>query len=1054
MKNLIKYSLLVPFLALGVGCSPSAKDPKTQLSSAAQGLFSDRPVTQPSFVAMIKLKTPPLLTALKEHNGKSVVDPDLKLQIDQEQARVLEALAKVSSEIRVLYTYRMVINGMAVVVPKGLEEQVKNIANVVGLEKSGHFSRPEFLKSEHMGLLNVEENKRFLRNSVNFIQADLVHQKLSKRGENIHVGVLDTGIDYTHSMFMGPGDAEVFKATNPNEPSPLFPNAKVVGGVDLVGTDYDAGSDKFAFRIPKPDANPIDEGGHGTHVAGSIAGLGDGVHTYSGVAPGALLHSIKVFGADGSTSDYVVIAGLEYAADPNKDGDISDKLHVVNLSLGSGYGNPQILYKEAVQSLTDGGIVVVASAGNSGPRDYITGAPAVVDDALSVAASIDHSDHNWRYAAIAFRTQAGEEYLAELVEGTISLPVSEAGDVQGLLVYVGLADKDFSEEIASELEGKIALIDRGAVPFSDKVRRAYQAKALGVIVANNQPGDPIPMGGEGKYPIPAVMVSQSLGDLIKSKMKQESVNVFFKTDVKLEKPEKLDTLTSFTSKGPRSIDSHLKPEISAPGFQIISADMGQGSKGIPLSGTSMAAPHMAGVIALLRQVHPNLTARELKNLAMGTAKTLDVKGEVYPLSLQGSGRVQTLRAAEALLVANKAAFSLGEVTLVDKKTTRESVVLKSLSAEDLELDVEFYGSQNIQMKPHSKVKLPSLKSVHLELDLNIFRTQDLKDIAELDGWILIKNNNQEVYRIPVLAVVKNVSALKASELKVLASKPQEGAKALAELKVSNSLSRVGEVQLFNLLGQDLRKQESPFDPFLFRGCDLQAVGYRVISTTTDSGREEVLQIVGKIYEPLTRWSSCELSALVDSNQDGEPDQEIALINPDRVEGVVFPQPVNILVDATMMRQVRKDFEEKIQAGEKAKLDYKSSVLDARPAKFYNHGTIAILEVKTSLLKKSNDGSIRIKVGTSDYNSRATEVDDFFNKGAEAWHSISLDSKDQGFILKEESYQIRGGETKTLSFEKGLGAQPLMVLYPNNPTILSNSLVDSQIEVLNPSYQKD
>ena len=70
-----------------------------------------------------------------------------------------------------------------------------------------------------------------------------------------------------------------------------------------------------------------------------------------------------------------VIAALEYAADPNKDLKLDDQLDVVNMSLGSSFGTPLILYSEAIQNLSDGGTVVVASAGNSGDRGFIVGAP-------------------------------------------------------------------------------------------------------------------------------------------------------------------------------------------------------------------------------------------------------------------------------------------------------------------------------------------------------------------------------------------------------------------------------------------------------------------------------------------------------------------------------------------------------------------------------------------------------------------------------------------------------------------------------------------------------
>jgi subtilisin family serine protease len=169
-----------------------------------------------------------------------------------------------------------------------------------------------------------------------------------------------------------------------------FPTRRVVAGVDLVGQGYDSASPVETDRVPHPDADPLDAYGHGTHVAGTIGGVGDGTNTYDGVAPEASLYAIKVF-AKGSTDEAPIIAALEYAADPNADGDLSDRLDVVNLSLGSDWGSRLGLYTEVVSTLANGGTFFVASAGNSGPERYIVGSPSTADQALSVAASTDNS---------------------------------------------------------------------------------------------------------------------------------------------------------------------------------------------------------------------------------------------------------------------------------------------------------------------------------------------------------------------------------------------------------------------------------------------------------------------------------------------------------------------------------------------------------------------------------------------------------------------------------------------------------------------------------------
>jgi minor extracellular serine protease Vpr len=98
--------------------------------------------------------------------------------------------------------------------------------------------------------------------------------------------------------------------------------------------------------------------------------------------------------------------------------------------------------------------------------------------------------------------------------------------------------------------------------------------------------------------------------------------ISFQSPEKIEKPALIDTITGFSSRGPRSSDALIKPEITAPGSQIISADMGGGNKGVKLSGTSMATPHMAGVMALLMQKEKstNKSIADLKSLLMNTSR--------------------------------------------------------------------------------------------------------------------------------------------------------------------------------------------------------------------------------------------------------------------------------------------------------------------------------------------------------------------------------------------------------------------------------------------------
>jgi subtilisin family serine protease len=146
-------------------------------------------------------------------------------------------------------------------------------------------------------------------------------------------------------------------------------------------------------------------------------------------------------------------------------------------------------------------------------------------------------------------------------------------------------------------------------------------------MANNVDGAPSAMGGDARVEIPAVMISKALGDRLKPLLAAgTAVVVDFKSPVRLEKPELIDTITSFSSQGPRSVDGHIKPEVAAPGYQIWSAKNGAGNATVALNGTSMAAPHVAGVAALLRQLRPADDTGTIKSLIVNTAKPIKDAG--------------------------------------------------------------------------------------------------------------------------------------------------------------------------------------------------------------------------------------------------------------------------------------------------------------------------------------------------------------------------------------------------------------------------------------------
>jgi minor extracellular serine protease Vpr len=222
-------------------------------------------------------------------------------------------------------------------------------------------------------------------------------QNLGLTGTGIRVAVLDSGIDYTHAHMGGPGTALAYKNaygvktkdtknTKINDAYKgvkLFPTARVVGGYDFVGESWPTGP-------LAPDPDPIDcgpgvipapcAGGHGTHVASIIGG----VH---GVAPSVKFYAVKVCSAVSTAcSGVALLQGMDFALDPNRDGSTADAVDLVNMSLGSQYGQaPDDDLVASVENATAVGVLTVASAGNGGDKPYVTGTPAAAPSALSVA---------------------------------------------------------------------------------------------------------------------------------------------------------------------------------------------------------------------------------------------------------------------------------------------------------------------------------------------------------------------------------------------------------------------------------------------------------------------------------------------------------------------------------------------------------------------------------------------------------------------------------------------------------------------------------------------
>ncbi len=1011
-------------LTVNAACTQKTEKPVSEPGQPSADIFSNRAIGVVPELFIVTLKSPALLAVAKATPGGLQIPEDAKQTVLAEQAQFEQKLKSVAPQAQVIYKYRLTLNGLAVYAPTDLMPSISALAGATNVNPVRQMNRPEAASIIQAPRLTSSTT------SVSFIGADIAHQ-LGITGKNMKVGVLDTGVDFTHAMLGGSGKPEDFKSTDPNGSSPMFPNAKVVGGLDLVGTDFNAASQFAKHHLPLPDANPIDEAGHGTHVAGTVAGIGDGVKTYSGVAPDASIYAIKVFGKDGSTMDAVVIAGFEYSADPNGDLDLSDRLDVINLSLGGGFGTPQILYTEASKNLTRAGTVIVASAGNSGPVDYIVGAPSTADDAISIAASIDGMMHNWQFPSVRFTNSAATTWLTKAVEGPISKPIEQIGPTEGELHFIGLADVDLTPEQKAELQGKVALVMRGKVPFSEKVRRAAEAGAIGAVVINNEAGNrAFAMGGEGKYDIPGVMIGNDTGLKILEDMKTGAVKIQFKTPDKIFEPENIDTITDFSSKGPRSEDNLLKPEIAAPGQSIISAEMGGGVAGVGMSGTSMAAPHMAGVMALLKQARPDLSALELKALVMGTSKVLPS----VPMTLQGAGRVQVDKAIKGKLIISPAALSLGRIQVGTSRKISKPVALKNISNADLAVNVQVMSSPGLRFIAPPTLTIPAGSEVTIQIEAEVTMSNPQQFSAELEGRILFMAENQVVAHLPALAIATQASMI------------QGQTPGADKMTLTNSSPLMGLALAFNLIGEDSRKAlASPNESWKSRSCDLQSVGYRIVSQVGPSGvPEEILQMAFKLHTPMTTWMHCEVSALIDSNADGVAEQELAGAFGGTLQG--FGQPVfaSLLLDAPKARSIRLAYEAELAAGKQdATMDYSTALLNASGMAPFPHSTVAVIEAPLAMIAKAPDGSISIKAAAlGSGGSEMVEADDYLGPiEMGGWIKLAGKAEDQAYTGLSEVVQLNGGQQNTLTYKRGKGSEKLVIYYPNNELLLNG--VDNQ-----------
>lgn len=443
----------------------------------------------------------------------------------------------------------------------------------------------------------------------------------------------------------------------------LYVNAKIPYGFNYVDDDLDIthANDK--------------QGDHGSHVTGIAAGNRyikneDGSFSPAldtaltqGVAPDAQVFVMKVFGTNGGAKDSDYMAAIEDAILLGADS--------VNLSLGSGNPgtsrNSYAAYQAIMENITNSGTVVSISAGNSGnwfentAYQYpyaesnswtTTGSPGSYTNSLGVA-SVDNVGGTGDYVEVAGK----KLFYTDTTSAPIQALTTLAGEQQ--FVYVDTAGnaEDFAA-VKDILTGKIAICNRGSIAFTDKGNNAISNGAIALIVANNEPGT-ISMVTDGyNYTAPYVSILQADGEYIKANSEKHTTDsglVYYTGTMTVGASAAVNhasadyyTMSSFSSWGvPGSLE--MKPEITAPGGNIYS--LKDGGTYQNMSGTSMAAPQITGMAALVAQYirendlteQTGLTVRQLaQSLLMSTAEPMvEDYGEdgdgYYPVLRQGAG---------------------------------------------------------------------------------------------------------------------------------------------------------------------------------------------------------------------------------------------------------------------------------------------------------------------------------------------------------------------------------------------------------------------------------